>query len=138
MYSSWKLRGGGPWGCGQILFRGVLGVVRKYREYPFCVLMHFYVTIFWTLPPRPPLCASLFLQQQKTERQRGREAERQRDREAERQRGRETERQRDRQTERHNSIFFFSFLENIHWTKQTLKSFENRLGKVRLGKLRLG
>ncbi len=39
---------GGPWGFGQIVFRGVLGVVRKSRRSGplFCVLLHLYVTIF--------------------------------------------------------------------------------------------
>jgi hypothetical protein len=55
---------GGPWSFGQILFRGVLGVFRKSKGSTFltvCVLLHFYVTIFWSLPPPPPppLCASV-------------------------------------------------------------------------------
>ncbi len=50
--------GGGPWGFGQIVLRGVLWVVRKSRG--FCVLFHFYATIFRTLRPSPlPLCASM-------------------------------------------------------------------------------
>jgi hypothetical protein len=45
---------GGPWGFGQTMFRGYLGLS------PFCVLLHFYATIFRTLHPRPtPLCASM-------------------------------------------------------------------------------
>jgi hypothetical protein len=58
-----EIQGRGPWGFGQILFRGVLGVVRKSRGvHFFClfhVLLHFYVTIFgpYPLPPPPPLCA---------------------------------------------------------------------------------
>jgi hypothetical protein len=42
MHSSWKSRGGGPWGFGQILFRGVLGVVRKSRMVPFSPFFMFY------------------------------------------------------------------------------------------------
>jgi hypothetical protein len=63
MHSSWK-GGGGPWGFIQILFRGVLGVVRKSRKGRgplsppplFRVLLHFYVTIFGPYPPPPPVC----------------------------------------------------------------------------------
>ncbi len=54
MHSSFKSRGGGPWGFGQILLRGVIGVVRKSRSTLFRVLLHFYDQIFWTLPPLLP------------------------------------------------------------------------------------
>jgi hypothetical protein len=48
---------GSPWGFGQILLRGVLGVVRKFRGSPFSCLLHFYVTIFQTVPTLPlPVC----------------------------------------------------------------------------------
>jgi hypothetical protein len=101
-------------------FRGVLGVVRKSRGSPFCVILYFYETIFWTLPPRPPgvlLCSY---------NNRNRETDRQRDRETERQRGRETDRQRD-------IIQIFFFILRVHsLKKKPLKSFENGLGKVRL------
>jgi hypothetical protein len=42
---------GGPWGFGQILFRGVLGVVRKSGGGAlFSCFIAFYVTFFRTLP----------------------------------------------------------------------------------------
>ncbi len=57
MHSSWKSRGGGG-PSGQILFRGVLGVVRKSRGSTFFV---FYCTFMWQffIPYPPPLCASM-------------------------------------------------------------------------------
>ena len=55
MHSSFKSRGG-PWGFGQILFRGYLGLSENLGG-PlfclFCVLLHLYVTIFRSLPPPP-------------------------------------------------------------------------------------
>ena len=61
---------GGPLGFGQILLRGVLGVVRKSRRLSFFVLLHFYNQTFQTfsLPPPPsppplprPPCASMHI-----------------------------------------------------------------------------
>ncbi len=53
--------GGGSWGFGQIIFGGVFGVVRKSRGSSFCVLLHFNVNFFRTLPlPHdPPSCVHL-------------------------------------------------------------------------------
>jgi hypothetical protein len=42
---------GGPWGFGQILFREVLGAVKKSRGSPFRVLLHFLSQFFGLYPP---------------------------------------------------------------------------------------
>jgi hypothetical protein len=41
-----------PWGFGQVLLKGVVGVAKKSRGGPyFRVLLHFYDQVFQTLPP---------------------------------------------------------------------------------------
>ena len=55
---------GGPWGFGKILFRGVLGVVRKSRVgvlfFAFLCFIAFLWTIFLDITPLPPpMCASM-------------------------------------------------------------------------------
>ncbi len=61
-----KVGGGGPLGFGQIIFRGYLGLSENLGVPLFSLFMfflHFYVTIFWTLspsPPLPPMCIYFF------------------------------------------------------------------------------
>ncbi len=56
------VRGGGPWGFGQIYLGGYLRFSKNLGGVHFFtffrVLLHFFVTIFWSLPPSP-LCASM-------------------------------------------------------------------------------
>jgi len=63
MHSSWKSRVGGgcPWGFGQILWRGVLGIVRKPWGSPFSC----FFCIFRTLPPSPPPSMDGFIELRK-------------------------------------------------------------------------
>ncbi len=67
MHSSWTSREGGPWGFSHILFRGYLGLSENLGGplfLPFFrVLLHFYVTIFRTLPPPPSLVFFPFISQ---------------------------------------------------------------------------
>jgi hypothetical protein len=54
--------GGVPWG-GQIHFRGYLGLSENLEGPLYCLyscLLHFYVSISWTLPPPPSPTVCIF------------------------------------------------------------------------------
>ncbi len=66
MHSSWKSRGGRGGSLGvlaKFFLDAYLGLSKKSRGSPFCILLPFYVKNFWILPPPSPCphppCASL-------------------------------------------------------------------------------
>ncbi len=54
MHSGWKSREGGSLWLWPFSLEGLLGLSKNVGGPPFCVLLHFYATIFETLPPPPP------------------------------------------------------------------------------------